>query len=179
MKACEQANGLSVYQHGLDVANWYSALYAHLLGESTAYKFDIKDADLHKLQLLLPQAMKPAEARMYQIFHDCGKPRCLTIDEDGKRHFHNHAEESYQLYLKASGDVRTSRLIKHDMLCHTAKGEQLDELLKLDDAATLYITAWAEIHANADALFGGFDSESFKIKRKHLSRLGNKLVAKL
>jgi hypothetical protein len=38
---------------------------------------------------------------------------------------------------------------------------------KLPYAKHLYATAWSELFANAE-LFGGFESDSFKIKRKKL-----------
>jgi hypothetical protein len=46
------------------------------------------------------------------------------------------------------------------------------------EAATLWVAGWAEIHANA-AMFGGFESTSFKIKRKHLLSRGKALAARI
>ena len=179
MKTCEQAPGLSVYQHGLDVANWYRGLWDYLNGVPTTYKFHIDEHDKALLQQLMPLALPPKDARMYQVYHDCGKPYCNEFDEQGRRHFPNHAELSYQYFLQAVADQRTADLIRYDMLCHTAKGEDIGLLLSLDDAPTLLISSWAELHSNAAALFGGFESDSFKIKRKKLRRIGNKLVSKM
>lgn len=47
------------------------------------------------------------------------------------------------------------------------KGDDLIDLWKQPYAPTLYFTAWAEIMANSK-MFGGFDSTSFKIKKKAL-----------
>ena len=160
MKACEQAPGLSVYQHGLDVANWYRGLWETLKGEHTSYEFHLDEHDIALLQQLLYFALNPKDARMYQVYHDCGKPYCIEFDDQGRRHFPNHADLSYQYFLQAFDDQRTADLIRYDMLCHTAKGEELDKLLQLSDAPTLLLTAWAELHANASVLFGGFESVS-------------------
>jgi hypothetical protein len=172
MKGCEQATGLSVYHHGLDVANRYRDLYEMLLGKNYhSYDWDIDCLTLEKLSELTSKAMTPKAARLYHIFHDCGKPRCLKLDENGRKHFPNHADISAQLYAEIFEVVETDvnvQLIKMDMLCHTAKGEELEELAKHQLAPTLILTALAELHSNAEKLFGGFESTSFKIKRKQL-----------
>lgn len=58
-------------------------------------------------------------------------------------------------------------MIKHDMGFHILKGQELIDHCRLPYANDLYATAWAELFANAET-FGGFDSDSFKIKRKKL-----------
>lgn len=60
-------------------------------------------------------------------------------------------------------------------LCHTLRGEEADAFASDPDAPTLIITAWAELHANAEALFGGFDTDSFKIKAKQLRKITAKI----
>lgn len=105
---------------------------------------------------------------MYHEFHDCGKPACLIIDAEGKRHYPNHAEWSKQQYVEifvSNGTV--PELIGMDMDFHTKSGEDLIDLWKSPLAPTLYFTAWAEIIANS-SMFGGQDSTSFKIKKKRL-----------
>lgn len=175
MKACEQASGLTIYQHGLAVANRYRDLHKLLSTGSSAYAWHIEPDDMLILAKLLPAALSPKEARMYHIFHDCGKPSCLQVDADGKRRFPGHAEASAALFRKAlPGDELSARLIEKDMLCHTTKPAQAQELLADPDFSTLLLTAWSELHANAEALFGGFQADSFKIKRKQLSKLGQK-----
>jgi hypothetical protein len=172
MKACEQAPGYSVYQHGLDVANRYRALYEHVCGERTAYRWEFDDEACQALMALRKHALSPRDARLYHVYHDCGKPDVLTIDELGKRHFPNHAEASAKAFRAAfSADERTASLIEHDMLCHVARSAELESLAQVPDIATLVLTAWAELHANAERLFGGFESDSFKIKRKRLAKL--------
>lgn len=179
MKACEQAPGYSIYQHGLDVANRYRALYEHVCGEPTAYRWEIDAETCQALTALRKRALTPKEARLYHVYHDCGKPFTLTVDADGKRHFPGHAEASARLYREAfPGDEASARLIELDMLCHTARGEEAERLLELPEAPTLILSAWAELHANAEVLFGGFEADSFKIKRKRLVKLTKRLAAR-
>lgn len=102
------------------------------------------------------------------MFHDCGKPLCLTIDENGKRHFPCHSEYSYEQYkLLFPVNFIVQELIRLDMDFHTKRGEDIKKLWKNPLAPTLYLTAWAELYANA-SMFGGIESTSFKIKKKQL-----------
>jgi hypothetical protein len=50
---------------------------------------------------------------------------------------------------------------------HTLKNEQLEHIANSKYGFSLYLTAWAELIANSK-MFGGYDSVSFKIKRKKL-----------
>lgn len=174
MKSCEQAPGLTIYDHGLAVANRYRDLY-NILGLYAvpgSYEWHIHDDELLTLCELRKLALTPQQARIYHIFHDCGKPSTLVIDEQGRRRFPGHAEASAKLFAEAAPDDQVSaRLIGKDMLCHTTKAMSCDVLIKDPDFPTLMLTAWAELHANASVLFGGFESDSFKIKRKGLSKL--------
>lgn len=179
MKACEQAPGCSVYAHGLDVGNRYRALYSQLRGEPTFGAWALPPEIVPLLESLVDKALPPTEARRYHVFHDCGKPRCLTVDADGKRHFPNHSAVSARLFREAfPHDERLAQLVERDMLCHTLKPAQAGELLAFPDAPTLILTAWAELHANA-AMFGGFESESFKIKRSRLAKLTKRCCEEL
>jgi hypothetical protein len=96
-----------------------------------------------------------------------GKPYVIQYDENGKAHYPNHSEKSYELYCERFGHDKFADMIRLDMGFHTFKDEQLIELCKSPYAKDLYATAWAELYANAQ-LFGGFESDSFKIKRKKL-----------
>lgn len=112
--------------------------------------------------------------KQYQILHDCGKPSCRQLDEDGKQRFPDHALHSHRVFSSIFGlDHPASELILHDMDFHIFKGEDLIDLWSKPYAATLYFTAWAEIIANSK-MFGGFDSTSFKIKKKALIQAGKK-----
>jgi hypothetical protein len=174
MKACEQAPSLSVYDHGLAVANRYRDLYNILASYAVpgSYEWHIPDESFLALRKLQKLALSPKEIRIYHVFHDCSKPSVLEVDEAGRRHFPNHAEASAKLFtLAAPDDELTPRLISKDMLCHVTKPADAKTLLQDQDFPTLILTAWAELHANASALFGGFDADSFKIKRKQLIKL--------
>lgn len=111
------------------------------------------------------------EAYEYALFHDCGKPYCLTIGENGKRHFPNHAEISYQTYCKMSNNETIAELIKHDMDIHTLKAEGIAEFCKNKHAFLHLLAGIAEINANAQQC-GGFDTTAFKIKFKSISQRG-------
>lgn len=115
--------------------------------------------------------------KMYNLFHDCGKPFCLVTDSEGKQHFPNHAEISARVfseYYPAFPEV--SELIGLDMLMHTSKlAEIMEKELSNKILATLLITALAEIHSNA-SMFGGTESVSFKIKYKNLDKIGKGLI---
>jgi hypothetical protein len=155
MKACEQAPGYSTYQHGLDVANRYRDLYDYMHGKQPCYAWSIKDESLPALQKLVKQAKPPGEARLYHIFHDCGKSDTLIIDDHGRKHFPGHAAASVTAFKasvssSANEHLDNLELIKLDMGFHAYKGEELIELGKHPLAPTLYLTAWAELHANAE-----------------------------
>lgn len=157
-------------QHGESVAKQYQCLIEQLeSGEG-----DEKIATLYgKLKNKLPP---PKVLEQYHVYHDCGKHLCLETDEQGRRHFPNHAEWSAKQYeLIFPEDKFTAILIRKDMDFHTMKGEELEQLCKSPFAPILYFTALAELEANA-LVFGGRDSESYKIKRKMLIRRGKKLL---
>ncbi len=140
---------------GFRIPNWLSENYDHIL------------ANLHDHSLI----------EEYNILHDCGKPYCLVVDEDGKRHFPNHAEVSKQTYLQLpDANPIVANLIGWDMVLHTATAEEIQAMnLSKQDAFTLLITALAEVHSNA-SMFGGIESQSFKQKWKKLERRGNMLL---
>lgn len=171
MKGCEQAPNLNMLQHGQSVHFQYKKLLSLLEAH------DIKYAELahvfEKYQHSLPP---PSVLERYHVYHDCGKGLCLEIGEDGKRRFPNHAEISAEQFKRIfPDDLFTAQLIRMDMDFHTLKGDDLNRLCKSPFAPILYLTAWAEIHANAE-MFGGMESDSFKIKAKRLIQAGKKLL---
>ena len=113
--------------------------------------------------------------KLYTIMHDCGKPLCIQIDEEGKRHFPNHAEISYQVFSKFYDNEVAAQLILHDMDIHTLKSDGVEEFSKNQHAITLLISGLSEIHSNAK-MFGGTDSTSFKIKWKCLNQRGKQII---
>ena len=111
----------------------------------------------------------------YLIYHDCGKPYCMEIDDEGRRHFPCHAAISQQTWLSCGGDDATGRLIAMDMDLHLMKPGQEEPFSKRIEACTLIIAALCEIHSNAK-MFGGIDSTSFKIKWKHLNKFATRIL---
>lgn len=128
------------------------------------YKDQILD-NIHPLEII----------KAYTINHDIGKPYCVTVDPDGKKHYPNHAAISKQKWLEDGGDVTVGNLIGLDMVMHTESKEDIKaRKLPVQDSLTLLVVALAEIHANAE-LFGGIESTSFKIKWKKLDKTGKYL----
>ncbi len=182
MRTCLQTAGMDVLQHGHDVNKHFSELVDLIVD-------DIPTADAWRLPewirhpIIRGQLVHPNTDResidLYQVYHDCGKPMCLTVDEEGRRHYPNHAEVSKARWLECSDGssiaLYIARLIGKDMLVHTAKPSEVVELARDPDIIVLLLTALAEVHSNA-AMFGGTDSTSFKIKWKHLNRIGGRIV---
>ncbi len=177
MRSCEQTVGMSVLDHGHAVANRYSELISHIRdGKPLSSEWRLPDwiYDPMILTRLLPDELM----ENYQIFHDCGKPACLVIDEDGKRRFPNHAQVSKDIWLSLGGDERVGELIGMDMDAHLLKDEGVAEFAARPQAIPLLLTALAEISANAE-MFGGIESTSFKIKWKTLDKRGKAILKRL
>lgn len=177
MRMCEQTPGMSVLQHGVQVARYFDDLYQHVMhGRALAY--DWRLPDWVYAPVLWQQLPALATMRRYQIYHDCGKPWSREVDEDGRVHFPNHAQLSAELWLALGQSSQEAWLMRHDMDVHLLKDEGVAAFASQPGAAALLLTGLAEIHANA-AMFGGIDSMSFKIKHKHISRRGRAIVAQL
>ncbi len=118
------------------------------------------------------------DAYEYALLHDCGKPYCLTIDDNGKRHFPNHAEISYQTYLKISNNQTVADLIRHDMDIHVLKADGIEEFCRNKHAVLHLLAGIAEINSNAEHS-DGFDTTNFKIKFKTLNQRGKAICRTL
>ena len=110
-------------------------------------------------------------------FHDCGKPFCLIIDSDGKRHFPNHAEVSAFYFNQVFDNQVASDLIRRDMDIHLLKSDGVDSFSREPHALTLLLTGLAEVHSNSQ-IFGGLDSTSFKIKHKSITQRGKQKIGR-
>ena len=174
MATCEQSQGQTILQHGESVAATYKAMYGS--NPSIILPQIIQD----NLDFLLEQTCTADELGIedYHIYHDCGKPDCLTIDAEGKRHFPCHAMASARTWLVAGGDSYIGRLIEHDMDMHTMKPADVPAYRHMDIAAILLLTAWAELYSNAQ-MFGGIESISYKIKAKSLTKLSRAIITRL
>ena len=178
MKTCEQTKGLSVYQHGKMVQNYTFDLINHLR-ECTNLTYDWKLPEwiTEEKDYILQNLLSDEIIDEYTLYHDIGKPFCLSIDEDGKRHFPNHANVSEKIYLEVFDNLDVAYLIKHDMDLHLIKSIDVDEWYKVNKkyAITLLIVALSEVHANA-SMFGGINSTSFKIKLKTITQRGKQII---
>lgn len=179
MSECEQTKGQSVLQHGQSVKNYLFDLINHLReGSSLKYEWKLPDWVLENKDLILSSLPDDETLELYTIYHDCGKPFCLEIDSEGRRHFPNHAEVSYQYFNQVFNNPVAAELILHDMDIHLLKSDGVVEFCKNHYALTLLLTGLAELHSNAQ-MFGGLDSTSFKIKWKCINQRGKQIINQL
>lgn len=175
MQACEQTPGMNVLQHGASVWEYFEDLHAHLK-DGTPLKYEWRLPEWIHDSWLLDNVMPIKIVREYLVYHDCGKPFCRTVDEDGRQHFPDHARVSEQTWLSVGGHPVAARLMGMDMDIHLLKGDGVEAFAGREEAATLLLAGLAEIHSNA-SMFGGIESTSFKMKWKNLSRRGKRIVA--
>lgn len=178
MSDCEQSPGHSVLDHGLAVHTYFNDLHQHIiLGQPLTYDWRLPEWVSEKalwVDLLASETIK-----LYQIYHDCGKPFCRSIDAQGRAHFAGHASLSKATWLRYAPDQTViAELIGMDMDIHLLKADDCLEFFSRKEAATLLLTGLSEIHANA-ALFGGIDSVSFKIKWKQINKRGKRWSIKV
>ena len=165
MKNCLQTDTQSVYQHGISVRDYTFQLINILNGKDYSFNFKLPDWFLQYKKEILQKLLSKDLIEEYTIYHDCGKPYCIQYDNQGKRHFPNHAEFSAKKWLEVGGSEQASILMKMDMDIHLLKNENIDEFISRPQAITLLLVGLAEIHSNSQ-MFGGIDSVSFKIKWK-------------
>ena len=181
MKTCFQSKGQSILEHGESVHAYFNDLYNHLYrGEELKFEWRLPEWVTANKDFIKANLLDLDILRDYQIYHDCGKPLCVTIDELGKQHFPNHAEASKQRWTECTvGDprnVQVGELIGMDMDIHLLNSESLTEFSKRKEAISLMMTGLCEVHSNA-AMFGGIESTSFKIKFKHIEKRGRQIIA--
>ncbi len=167
----------TILQHGESVRSKFLELFKHIeSGEDSIYKYPNPKWIIQYRDILYPiLKQNNSDIETYLLYHDCGKPFCLEIDENGRRHFPNHAEISKQTFLRYSSNQFIANLIGKDMLCHIKKPKDFQDLIWEEDIEILLCSALAELHSNAQ-MFGGFDSDSFKIKFKNLDKLGQRIL---
>lgn len=182
MRSTFQFEKIDMLNHGRMVDAEYSKLLAEIERdvESAAKKLGLS---VEQTERLARNQIGGATGKAYRIYHDCGKHLSLVISEDGRRSYPNHAKVSAEEFAKAFDDDEARWLIENDMAFHTMKGDELENWLSSNSSnkrriATLLLTAWAEIRANAE-MFGGVDSDSFKMKKKRLRRAGRAAMRKL
>lgn len=163
MEVTEQTPGLSVLGHGYMVHQRYQELLEEL------NRGDGPPVLQNLWETLRERLVSPEDIEEYQVYHDCGKPVCANGG-----HFPNHAEHSAKQWERLFGKCTVAELMRLDMQFHLMNAEEAATFWENPLAPTLYVTAWAEIQANA-SMFGGVDSTSYKIKRKKLERAGRAL----
>jgi len=170
-------NVQTVYEHCMSVSNKSLELYDHLVSGKKLTSDWVLPAwmGVHREVLVSElKAVPRSVIERYTKYHDCGKPLVAEF-RNGKMHFPGHEYYSayvYRSFLKS--DRQVLRLIKNDMLIHKSKACDIGKLLTLRERMALLIVSLAEVHANAE-LFGGVESESFKIKHKKIVARGNAL----
>lgn len=150
-------------------------------GSSSKYSQKIPDWFVNHKDFILSNILEESIISRYTLFHDIGKPLCLEIDQEGRRHFPNHEIVSYNLYRELFPlDCVVSDLIKRDMDLHRIKMDQVESYASnyRDTVITQLIVSLAELNANA-VVFGGTNTDSFKIKYKKINKLGSRLVSSL
>lgn len=178
MKACPQTSTQSVYQHGESVRDRMFQLINILKTGEVVGNWRLPEwIQTYKIHLI-GRLCSEEIIEEYTTFHDCGKPYCLTYDDAGKKHFPNHAETSYSTWLLAGGSPQAAKLMRMDMMIHQIKATDIDEFIKHPEAITLLLTGLSEIHSNAE-MFGGLDSEGFKIKWNQINKRGKAICKKL
>ena len=178
MMSCEQTKGMTVLEHGTSVKNYLFDLLDHLRNKTTLkYEWKLPEWVIENSELILGK-LDDGTLGLYTKYHDVGKPFCLEIDSDGKRHFPNHAEKSYEVFRQVFKNEVAANLIRHDMDIHLLKADGVEDFCKNPLAIALLITGLSEIHSNA-AMFGGIESTSFKIKLKSITQRGKQILQTL
>ena len=171
MKECFQTENQTVYDHGLSVWKYTQRILNNDWDDMLFPDWFKENFELIKQNLYNEDIIKE-----YNIFHDCGKPYCLEVDSEGKQHFPNHAQVSSDTWSKISNNETVRELISLDMMLHVETANQINEKeLSNKVLFTLLVTAFAELHSNAN-MFGGIDSLSFKIKYKKICKRGKMLM---
>lgn len=175
MEKTYQFENINMLEHGHMVHEAYLELKNDLLNQ----KNNMLNLNIQQTDWLIKNQYDIETMRNYHVYHDCGKPYCRTVNPDGKQQFPNHAQISYEIYKRYFDNDTVSILILMDMNFHFLKSEDLEKWLNIHKnnpnlLASLYLTAWSELIANS-SMFGGYDTTSFKIKKKALIRAGKKL----
>lgn len=176
MKSCNQSKDQSVLDHGISVKNYTFDLINHLRnGDDLKYEWRIPDWLYENKDMFLSNLPSDKTLKYYTVLHDCGKPYCLEYDNDGRKHFKNHAKVSKVTFDSLFNDKISSYLIEHDMDIHLLKSDGVEEFCKKPHALTLLLVGLCELHSNA-SMFGGLESTSFKIKWKSINQRGKKII---
>jgi hypothetical protein len=174
MKGTLQTDTQSVYEHGVSVKNYFFDLLDHLrYNKPLKYEWQLPEWIYDPI--LLKNLPDDSILELYTLYHDIGKPFCIEYDTEGRRHFPNHSEKSYEIFKKYFQNDIAADLIRRDMDFHLLKAVDIQKFSEYKYSTTLILSALAEIHSNC-AMFGGVDSVSFKIKKKHTFKRGKQII---
>lgn len=175
MEVCLQTPTQTVLQHGQSVWDHLQQIISHITNGTPLPNWWRLPQWAYTPGLI--DVVAPRETlEEYTTFHDCGKVVTRIVDADGRQHFPGHAVASEQMWLAVGGDPLAARLMGMDMDAHLLKADGISEFAYRPEAVSLLLTALAEVHSNA-AMFGGTNSDSFKIKAKHLEKRGRQVIA--
>ena len=178
MDQCFQFENISVYDHGLDVRECYHELRSHLIDGTPLSRDWTLPAWIRHPKIIT--GLIDADDRivhLYQVYHDCGKPICKTVDERGRQHFRDHARISKKLWTDTVGPGAVADLIGMDMDVHTAKTDAaIQEIASKPQAITMLLTALCEIHSNS-RMFGGISSKGFITKLWQIEHVGRMIIS--
>jgi hypothetical protein len=173
MLSTPQTDTQNVLEHGTSVNKYFNDLIGDMKLDWRLPNWLQENKDF-----ILQNLHSYQDIKEYQIMHDCGKPYCITIDEDGRRHFTDHANVSANTFAQISDNKIVKDLISKDMVFHTIKADEVEDFVNnnsLQTVLTLLVTSLCELHSNA-SMFGGIESTSFKIKYKQLDKRGNQVL---
>jgi hypothetical protein len=185
MRICPQGPRQSTLEHCRSVAQHHRVLRQRLKNPDFVkhsypnwVQHIPKWFDTWRAQLTAATENNGGLAQVYLEWHDCGKPFCLEYDASGRAHYPDHAQVSARLWERLGGSTVVAQLMAQDMDLHTLPPSAMPEFAKREHAALLLIATLAAVNANAQ-LFGGFESDSFKIKAKQLEARGKRLCEAL
>lgn len=182
MNECEQTKGMSVLDHGLSVWEALESIRNILEGKETEKDYKLPEWLINNSDKFLKTFYEIGEyaLRKYTILHDIGKPFCRTVDENGKVHFPDHAKESVKTWERISYNSKTdnliSKLIAEDMDIHLLRPKDAIIYKQTHNFWMIQLlVGLSELHANS-TMFGGIESDGFKIKYKYLDKCGAKML---
>lgn len=122
----------------------------------------VYDVYTHIVKSVAASRRDPA-VRLTMLFHDIGKPACLTVGDDGICHFRGHAEKSAELAddimtrLRFDNDTRNAvtRLVRlHDVFLQGASVKRVLSRIGPDALSLLFDAAEADTLAHAPGELG-------------------------
>lgn len=175
MQVTPQTENQSVLQHGLSVQRYTFDLLNHLRsGTPLKYQWRLPEWLEPNKEFILNSLTTDYNISLYTKLHDIGKPFCIEYDAEGKRHYPKHAQKSYEVFKENFANPIVADLILHDMDIHTLKADQVATFTEQPNCITSLVVGLAEMHSNA-AMFGGIESDSFKIKNKKITQAGKRI----